>query len=158
MAGLVAVLCVGHVLAADDAKPKKKQQARKQANPGVLAQVAKLDLTSEQKEQVETLKKEYAPKLMEANKKVGLTKETRQARAAAMKEGKEKGLKGKELQAHVQEKAPLSDEQLAAQKEVRALNDEVREKLASILNDEQKEKLGLNKKKGQAKKQKKKSA
>ncbi len=156
MFALVAVLSVGTALGADDAKPKKKQAKGPQR--GVFAQVMKLDLTAEQKEKVAAIQKEFGPKLAELTKAVGLTKEDRQARMAAMKEAKEKGLKGKELQEYVSTKAPLTDEQKEAQKEVAALNGKIREKLASVLTDEQKEKLGLNKKKPGANKKKKNKA
>lgn len=156
MFALVAVLSVGTALGADDAKPKKKQAKAPQR--GIFAQVNKLDLSAEQKEKVAAIQKELGAKLAELTKAVGLTKEDREARMAAMKEAKEKGLKGKELQEYVSAKAPLTDEQKEAQKAVAALNGKIREKLASVLTDEQKEKLGLNKKKPGANKKKKKEA
>lgn len=155
MFALVAVFSVGTALGADDAKPKKKQAKAPQR--GIFAQVMKLDLSAEQKEKVTALQKEFGPKLAELTKAVGLTKEDREARMAAMKEAKEKGLKGKELQEYVSAKAPLTDEQKEAQKEVAALNGKIREKLAGVLTDEQKEKLGLNKRKPGANKKKKKA-
>ncbi len=156
MFALVAVLSVGTALGADEAKPKKKQQA-KGPQRGVFAQVMKLDLTAEQKEKVAAIQKEFGPKLQELTKAVGLTKEDREARMTAMKEAKEKGLKGKEMREFVETKAPLTDEQKEAQKEVAALNGKIREKLAGVLTEEQKEKLGLNKKKPGANKKKKKA-
>lgn len=153
MFALVAFVSVGTAFGADDAKPKKNQ--KKNANPGIFGQVAKLDLTDEQKAQVAEVRKEFGPKLAELTKAVGLTKEDREARMAAQKEAKEKGLKGKELRDYVNAKAPLTDEQKEAQKAVNQLNGKIRTKLASILTDEQKEKLGLNKKKPGANKKKK---
>ncbi|RCS49280.1 hypothetical protein DTL42_12140 [Bremerella cremea] len=153
MFALVAFVSLGTAMGADDAKPKKNQ--KKNANPGIFGQVAKLDLTDEQKAQVAEVRKEFGPKLAELTKAVGLTKEDREARMAAQKEAKEKGLKGKELRDYVNAKAPLTDEQKEAQKEVNELNGKIRTKLASILTDEQKEKLGLNKKKPGANKKKK---
>lgn len=154
MFALVAVLSVGTALGADDAKPKKKQQA-KGPQRGIFAEVLKLDLSDEQKEKVTAIQKELGPKLAELTKAVGLTKEDRAARMAAMKEAKEKGLKGKEAQEYISAKAPLTDEQKAAQKAVAEMNGKIREKLAGVLTEEQKEKLGLNKKKPGANKKKK---
>jgi len=156
MFALVAVLSVGTALGADEAKPKKKQAKAPQR--GIFAQVQKLDLNAEQKEKVAAIQKEFGAKLAELTKAVGLTKEDRQARMTAMKEAKEKGLKGKEMRDYVAAKAPLTDEQKEAQKAVTELNGKIREKLASVLTDEQKEKLGLNKKKPGANKKKKNKA
>lgn len=153
MFALVAFVSIGTTFGADDAKPKKNQ--KKNANHGIFGQVMKLDLTEEQKAKVVEVRKEFGPKLAELTKAVGLTKEDRQARMAAQKEAKEKGLKGKEMRDYVAAKAPLTDEQKEAQKAVMQLNGKIREKLASILTDEQKEKLGLNKKKPGANKKKK---
>lgn len=156
MFALVAILSVGTALGADEAKPKKKQAKAPQR--GIFAQVMKLDLSAEQKEKVTAIQKEFGPKLAELTKAVGLTKEDREARAAAMKEAKEKGLKAKEMREYVAAKAPLTDEQKEAQKAVTELNGKIREKLAGVLTDEQKEKLGLNKKKPGANKKKKNKA
>lgn len=154
MFALVALVSVGSAFGADeDAKPKKNQ--RKNANPGIFGQVMKLDLSEEQKAKVVAIRKEFGPKLAELTKAVGMTKEDRQARMAAQKEAKEKGLKGKEMRDYVNAKAPLTDEQQEAQKAVMELNGKIREKLASVLTDEQKEKLGFNKKKPGANKKKK---
>lgn len=154
MFALVAFVSIGTTFGADeDAKPKKNQ--RRNANAGVFGQVMKLDLTEEQKAKVVELRKEFGPKLAELTKAVGLTKEDREARMAAQKEAKEKGLKGKEMRDYVAAKAPLTDEQKEAQKAVMQLNGKIREKLASILTDEQKEKLGFNNKKPGANKKKK---
>lgn len=154
MFALVAFVSVGSAFGADeDAKPKKNQ--RKNANPGIFGQVMKLDLSEEQKAKVVAIRKEFGPKLAELTKAVGMTKEDRQARMAAQKEAKEKGLKGKEMRDYVNAKAPLTDEQQEAQKAVMELNGKIREKLASVLTDEQKEKLGFNKKKPGANKKKK---
>ncbi|PQO47782.1 hypothetical protein [Blastopirellula marina] len=152
---LAALVSVQSAFAADDdAAPKMKRQ-RKNANVGIFTQLSKIELTAEQKTEVAALRKEFAPQLVAAIKEVGMTKELRQARAAAQKEAKEKGLKGKDAREYVNTKAPLSDEQQEAQKKVNELNGKVREKLASILTDEQKETLGFNKKKPGAKKKKK---
>ncbi|GAA4426818.1 MULTISPECIES: hypothetical protein [Bremerella] len=158
MFALVAILSVGTALGADEAKPKKKkQEGGKAAQAGIFARVQKLDLTAEQKEQVAAIQKEFGPKLQELTKAVGLTKEDRQARMAAMKEGNEKGLKGKELREFVEAKAPLTDEQKEAQKAVNELNGKIREKLAGVLTEEQKKELGLGgKKKGPGPNKKKK--
>ncbi|MEW4564123.1 hypothetical protein AB1K70_16415 [Bremerella sp. JC770] len=156
MFALVAILSVGTAVGADEAKPKKKQAKAPQR--GIFAQVQKLDLNAEQKEKVAAIQKEFGPKLAELTKAVGLTKEDRQARMTAMKEAKEKGLKGKEMRDYVAAKAPLTDEQKEAQKAVTELNGKIREKLAGVLTDEQKEKLGLNKKKPAANKKKKNKA
>ncbi|PQO36017.1 hypothetical protein DTL21_08815 [Bremerella cremea] len=154
MFALVALVSVGSAFGADeDAKPKKNQ--RKNANPGIFGQVMKLDLSEEQKAKVVAIRKEFGPKLAELTKAVGMTKEDRQARMAAQKEAKEKGLKGKEMRDYVNAKSPLTDEQQEAQKAVMELNGKIREKLASVLTDEQKEKLGFNKKKPGANKKKK---
>jgi len=150
------VLCAS-VAVAEDAKPKKKGK-RGNAEPQVFQQIAKLELTSDQKEKLEAVKKEFLPKLMELNKELGLTKEDREARATAMKEAKEKGLKGKELREFVEDKAPMTEEQKATQKKIAELNGKIREKLASMLTDEQKEKLGLNKKRPAGNKKKKEAA
>jgi len=149
MMSMVALLCVGTVYGAEEAKKKargKKGEAR------VFAMLKKVELSEEQTEKVAKIKKEFGEKLAAATKSVGMTKEQRESRMTAMKDGKEKGLKGKELREFVTAKSPLTDEQQAAMKEMNALNLKVRGMLAEILTEEQRETLKLNVKKGAKKK------
>ncbi|MBI1247663.1 hypothetical protein GC197_07410 [bacterium] len=157
MFALVAVLSVGTVLGADDAQPKKKKPAAgKGPQAAIFARLSKLDLSDEQKDQVAAIKKEFGPKLQELTKAVGLSKDQKEARMAAMKQAKEKGLKGKEARDLVDAATSLTDEQKEAQKAVADLNGKIREKLAGILTDEQKKELGIGGKKPAGDKKKKK--
>ncbi|PHR94987.1 MAG: hypothetical protein COA78_31035 [Blastopirellula sp.] len=139
---LSLVLLVAAPLAAQDAK--KKGKGRTGANPGMFNNAAKLDLNAEQKEKLAALKKEFTPKLAELRKKSGQTAETRKARAAAIKEATEKGLKGKKRQEFLDSKVPVTEEQKKVRAEVAKLTKEIKAKLASFLTKEQMAKLNPN--------------
>ncbi|MEX0791500.1 MAG: Spy/CpxP family protein refolding chaperone [Pirellulaceae bacterium] len=150
LVGVVAPL----IAAEEPAKPKKPaQREARQRNQaaGPLNAVMKLDLTSEQKEKIEAIRKAHMPALQELNKKVGMTPELRKKMMEIMKEGREQGLKGKKLQEFVAEKSPLSAEQQEAQAEVRKATAKLREEVGALLTDEQREKLGNAWKKAKAK-------
>lgn len=157
LAGVVAPL----VVAEEPAKPKNPQQrqagARNQG-AGPLAPVMKLDLTSEQKEKIDALRKAHMPAIRDLNKKVGMTPELRKKMMEITKEGRDQGLKGKKLQEFVAEKSPLSAEQKEAQAEVQKATVKLRAEVAAILTDEQLEKLGNPWKNAKAEATKKKEA
>ncbi len=107
----------------------------------------KLDLSAEQKEKVEALRKELGPKMKEAAKKADaiLTDEQKKAREEAMKELRDSGKRGPEAFQAVQKAMKLTDEQQEklreAQKEQMAMAREVREKVMGLLTPEQQEKV-----------------
>lgn len=155
LAGVVAP-----VFAAEEpAKPKQRQREARQRKQqmGPLGPVMKLDLTSEQKEKIEAIRKAHMPALRELNKKVGMTPELRKKMMEINKEGRSQGLKGKKLQEFVAEKSPLSAEQKEAQAEVQKATAKLREEVGALLTDEQREKLGnawkKTKEKGKPKKE-----
>jgi cell division protein FtsN len=125
--------------------------AKKKANPaaGLLKKVDDLDLTAEQKEKIEAIKKEHVPKVEAAAKKVNdaLTPEQRKARQEAQKAAKQAGKKGKEAEAEAIAAMKLTEEQKkaydAAQKELTEATNALRSALASVLTDEQKSSVGL---------------
>jgi Spy/CpxP family protein refolding chaperone len=100
------------------------------------------DLSAEQKEKLETLKKEYNPKLAAMREKVDaiLTAEQKKARDEAMKlTGGERftGLRKALGTITEEQKKKFAD----LNKEMEPVNKELQEKMMSILTAEQKEKL-----------------
>jgi hypothetical protein len=139
---LVAVLSAP-LAAADKKKEKGEKQGR--AAGAALAFLAKLDLSAEQQEKIEKIRAEYGPKLAEANKKVGLTKEQRTARAEAAKQAKADGKKGKEIAAAVAEAVKLTGEQQEALEGVQKLGGQLREAVMNVLTEEQRAKVAPRK-------------
>jgi Spy/CpxP family protein refolding chaperone len=102
-----------------------------------------LTLTGEQKASLADLKKEYGPKLMDAQKKVDcvMTPEQKKAALAAVKEARAAGKKGKEVHDAAAAAANLSDEQKTqmadAKKAAGALKKDLGKKVMSVLTPEQ---------------------
>ena len=155
----LAVVLAMPAAAAEDKKKKKKKRGRR--TPSAVRVPKGIELTADQKKQVATINKEFAPKLVELNKKAGtiITPEQRKARSAASKKAKADGTKGKAARAAVNAAVKLSAEQRKALAEVNKARQVVSRaahaKFVEILTDEQKAKLP--KKKGKKKKKKKKA-
>lgn len=137
--------CIVSPLAAGEEKTEKKAKKKGQARRTVqVLRVPKtVELTDEQKTQVAAINKEFAPKLMEVQKKLRgiLTDEQRKAQAAANKSIRESKLKGKERAKALDEALSLTDEQKKQMADVRAEMSAVRkaanEKFFAILTPEQ---------------------
>jgi len=153
----LAVVLAMPAAAAEDKKKKKKKRGRRA--PAAVRVAKGIELTADQKKQVAAINKEYAPKLLELNKKARtiITPEQRKARSAAAKKAKADGKKGKAARAAVNAALNITAEQKKALAELnkarRVIFTAAREKFVSILTDEQKAKLP--KKKGKKKKKKK---
>jgi Spy/CpxP family protein refolding chaperone len=114
----------------------------------LMAAVQKLDLTADQKDKFEALKKEYAPKfkdLREKSEKI-LTDEQKTARADAMKKAEAAtGEDRREAYRKVRDAVKLTDDQKkqmdSVMKEGRSLFEEARTKITDKLTDDQKAKL-----------------
>jgi len=102
------------------------------------------NLTDEQKQKIETLRKEYEPKLAELRGKMDslLTPEQKKAREDAIKKAKEQGKTGRALLEAIRDAFKLTPEQETKMKELRTqmmqLFQEIRGKLEEILTNEQK--------------------
>jgi Spy/CpxP family protein refolding chaperone len=104
-----------------------------------------LNLTEDQKAKLETLKKEYAPKVKASfEKHTGiLTEDQKKARQEAVKSAKAAGKSHEEVWKEAQAAVKLTDDQKAkmetARKEGQALRKEIHEKIMEILTPEQRE-------------------
>lgn len=158
--------CIVSPLAAGEGKAEKKAEKKGQARRAVqVVRVPKsVELTDEQKTQVAAINKEFAPKLMEAQKKLRsiLTDEQRKSQQAAMKSIRESKLKGKERAKALAEALNLTDEQKKQMADVRAEMGAVRkaagEKFFAILTPEQQKLAKPPRKAKPAKKKAKKAA
>lgn len=152
---LALLLAIVAPLSAADKKKKKKKAPKRNPAAFILKRLEKAELTDEQQTKVKALVAEYGPKIAEASKKAALSKEQRESRAAALKQAKADGKKGKEARAAVSAAANLSDEQKAALKEAQGLRGDLNKAALALLTPEQKEKAGFKgprKKKGKKKK------
>ena len=134
---------------ADKAKAKKKKPA------AVAINVPKsVKLNEDQRAKLAALNKELSPKLAACRKEAAgiITADQRKAQAAAIKEAKTAGKKGKEIRAAAEAAANITGEQKTKQAECKkamgALQKEIRAGLAAILTDEQKAQLKGGKKGG----------
>ncbi len=142
----VALVIAGSALAGEKRKGKA---AKKPPPPAIeaLRMIEKLDLTADQKDKIDQIRKECGPKVAEAQKKLDeiLTPEQRRARAEAAKEAKAAGKKGKEAMQAIDEAMKLTDEQkekiAQARKAMAALQKEIRGKVMEVLTEEQRENL-----------------
>jgi DNA-binding MarR family transcriptional regulator len=138
------LVCSASVQGQEKAKKKDRPNAAVEA---AFALPKEIELTAEQNEKVAALKKEYTPKLTELSAKVNavLTDEQKKARQEASKKAKDDGKKGKEAKAAVDEALKLTPEQKKQmdelQPKLQAMQNEVREKVTSLLTDDQKSKL-----------------
>lgn len=146
--------------AAAQAAPKAGKKGKKAlvaAGPFKLPDA--ISLTAEQQAKVDELKGEYSGKLREAMKKVNeiYTPEQRTALREARKAAVAEGKKGKQLKEAVDAAVQIAPEQKQtmadAQKELRSLQREVRQKVIGLLTDEQKQHITVRAKgKGKGKK------
>ena len=169
---LLALVVAAPLSAAEEKAPKKpaaKKEAAAKKNAGKRRQgnqlvnaklkaLAKVELTEEQTAAIKKLGAEYAPKIAAANKKAPVTKEQREARAAARKKAQADGLKGKKLQAAVAAAVELTDEQKASVAAANELRTAFNKATNELLTSEQRQKLRGGNKAGGAKKAKKDAA
>ena len=132
---------------------KKGERARKaQPNPAArfFSYPKSIELSDAQKAELESLKKEYLPKLqaLQQKQKEALPADYLKQRMEAMKKAKAEGKSGKELREAVEAAAKLSETEQAAIAEVREqmgpLMKEIRGKMRDILTEEQQQKLRGN--------------
>ena len=148
-------------LAAQDKKKKKKKRGRRAFS--VVRLPKSLDLTTEQKEKIAKINKEYAPKFREFFRAANtvITREQRRARREAGVAARKAGKKGRELRKAVNEAVKLTDDQkkkLAENTKKRsALFREARAKILEVLTPEQRAKVKVRPK-GKKKRKKKKSS
>ena len=133
---------------ADKAKAKKKKPA------AVAINVPKsVKLNEDQRAKLAALNKELGPKLAACRKEAAgiITADQKKARAAAIKEAKAAGKKGKEIREAAEAAANLSEDQKTKQadckKAMGALQKQIKTQFAALLTDEQKAKLKGGKKK-----------
>lgn len=142
----VMMLCAGSVVAQDAPKGKKKADTSG-ANAQVFQLPKEIALTADQQTKMDTLKKEFGPKIAELQKQSNdvLTKEQREARKAATDKAKADGLKGKASQDAVNaaiNATPEQKEKLASvKKELDPILAEVKKQIENLLTEEQKAKL-----------------
>src|SRR4051794_7367579 len=93
----------------------QKQEEKKPADPyaKVFSFPKEIKLTDEQAAKLADLKKDYTPKLEEADKKIDavLTPERKKVSQEATKKAKDEGKKGKEVQEAVNAALKLGDEE-----------------------------------------------
>ena len=144
---LLAFAVIAPTFAADKAKKKK---------PAVVAvKVPKgITLNEDQRGKLAALNKEFGPKLAACRKEAAgiITADQRKAQAAAIKEAKAAGKKGKEIRAAAEAAANITGEQKTKQAECKkamgAIQKEIRTGLSAILTDEQKAQIKAGRKGG----------
>ena len=147
---LLALAVITPTFAADKAnKAKKKKPA------AVAVKVPKgITLNEDQRGKLAALNKEFGPKLAACRKEAAgiITADQRKAQAAAIKEAKAAGKKGKEIREAAEAAANITEDQKTkladCKKAMGALQKEIRAGLAGILNDEQKAQIKAGKKGG----------
>ena len=158
---VVIALVAAPAITAEADKKKKKKKNRARATrvvPRLDKQLNSLELSDEQKVKLKELRASVAPKLAAARKKGRLSKTQREARSQAQKKAKAEGKKGKAVRAAVAAAAELTEDQKAAQAEIRKLQGEYRRGVIGLLTAEQIEKSGIKQRKKKKKKKKKKAA
>jgi len=101
------------------------------------------NLSDDQKQKIENLRKEYEPKLSEFREKIEgvFTPEQKKAREEAIQKAKEQGKTGRELFEAIRTAFQMTEDQQNKMKELRTqmmqLTREIRDKLEEILTDEQ---------------------
>ena len=147
---LVALAVITPTFADDKAKKGKK----KKSAPAAIKVPGGVTLNEDQRAKLAALNKELGPKLAACRKEAAgiITADQKKARAAALKEAKAAGKKGKELREAAEAAFKVSEDQKTKQAECKkamgALQKEVRAGLAAILTDEQKAKLRAGRKGG----------
>lgn len=147
---------IGIAVGAQDAK-KDRKKGGKGADPtaNIKKSLESVDLTSEQKEQIDKIIAEHGPKVKAATDKVNasLTDEQRKARNEAQKAAKAAGKKGREANEEALAAMKLTDEQKKAFDDANKAQQEaqaaLRKAVSEVLTPEQREKakLGGGKKK-----------
>lgn len=156
---VVIALVAAPAITAEADKKKKKKKNRSRATrvvPRLDRQLSALELSDEQKAKLKELRASLAPKLVAARKKGKLSKTQREARSQAQKKAKSEGKKGKAIRAAVAAAAELTDDQKAAQAEIRKLQGEYRRGVMGMLTADQIAKAGIKQPKKRKKKKKKK--
>ena len=149
----ILTLSVLAITVAFGANAEDKKKKKKPAKAASVVRVPKgIELSAEQTKAVADLNKKYAEQFTAARAKLNvITPEQRKARAAALKEAKAAGKKGKELREAVNAAVSLTDAQKTQMKEgqkaVREVMVAARKEFAALLTGEQKAKLKGPKKK-----------
>ena len=143
---LVIALVFATVSVAEETPAKKKRRGGAAGNNvanSVLKQLAKVELTEEQKTKIKELAKKSATEMKAAREEAGITPELMKKRAAALKEVRESGEKKKMADAlvEVNKKIGLTEEQVAAFQKTSSARAELVKSAIALLSDEQKEKL-----------------
>ncbi len=154
----VALLMTTAVVAQDAPAKKKRANAsgRNNAAAAVLKQLQDVELTAEQKAEIQTLAKKTMAEMRTLRQEAGITPELMKQRTAAVKELRESGTKPAEMSAAVAKKIGLSEAQAEALKKADAMRRGLITNVIALLTDEQqanlpKRMLRLAKKPGEAK-------
>jgi hypothetical protein len=152
--GTVLAVCFAFLLAssvmAEDKTLKKVQKGKKDSTDVAFAFPKGIELSAEQQQKVEALKKEFAARLEAAQKKVDsiMTPERKLIVAEAIKQAKTDGKKFKDLDLNELEALKLTAEEKqnlkSAKEELGVLLKEIQQKKIGLLTAEQQE--GLKKK------------
>ncbi|WP_145419764.1 hypothetical protein [Planctomycetes bacterium K23_9] len=130
---------------ADDAVKEKKKNAKGNRGASMAGQLIKqlkpVGLTDEQTKKIKELAKEPTELAKKIREEAGLTPELMKKRTAAMKELKDSGKKGKEMNAAVNEKAGLTETQIAAFTKMNEARTKFQRAAMALLTDEQKAKV-----------------
>ncbi len=147
---LLAFAVITPTFAADKAnKAKKKKPA-----PVAVKAPKGIELSADQKTALAALNKELGPKLAACRKEAAgiITADQKKAAAAAIKEAKAAGKKGKEIREAAEAAANITEDQKTKRAECKkamgAIQKEIRAGLAGILTDEQKAQIKAGKKGG----------
>jgi hypothetical protein len=151
-----AVLLIPAVLVAQDAQPQKKKGRAGRLTPAAQALMRidrmrealdGMDLTAEQKEQLNAIREELGPKMKEAFEKIQeiLTEEQQSIATQAMQEARDAGKKGRQLFLAIESAMNYTDEQKEKLAEVgkpmMKLQNQLMKKVLGILTSEQRETL-----------------
>jgi Spy/CpxP family protein refolding chaperone len=145
LAVIASMLVAASLLAADAEKPQHGKHQRHGATGDGMQWLDSLKLTDEQKAKVDEVKKEFAPKMEAATKKMQevLTEDQKKARDEGMKAAREAGKTGRDVWQAGLAATKLTDEQKTkmaeATKEMTSVTTERREKIMAILTPEQQE-------------------
>ncbi len=141
VAGLICCLLASTLHAQPEKKRRKKKQRGGPVAGRLVAQLKKADLTEEQQKQLQELVAKYGKQIKELQATAKLSGDQRKARAKAVKEANEKGLKGKQRREFVAEAMGMTDAQKEAMEKLAKLQAELRKEAMSILTPQQKQKL-----------------
>lgn len=143
----VALLIALPAMAQEKKRGEGKGRGPRGGGEGMMRMFDGLDLTAEQKEKIQEIRKQFEGKVADARKKQDeiLTPEQKKAREEAGKKAREEGKSRMESFRAMMEAVKLTDEQKekleAARKAVGDLEKEQREKVMNVLTEEQKEKF-----------------